>query len=74
MTITMMTKDLNPPTPFLFPGVGEQASQSWPRGRQVAASPKIRTTWRASFSLSGGARLFFISNVRNHEHEHGVLF
>jgi hypothetical protein len=36
MTITM-TKDLNPPTPFLFPGVGEQASQSWPRGRRIAA-------------------------------------
>jgi hypothetical protein len=36
--VIAMTKDLNPTTPFLFPGVGEQAGPS--TSRAVAGSPR----------------------------------
>jgi hypothetical protein len=60
--VIAMTKDLNPPTPFLFPGVGEQAIPS-----MAARSPdrrviKDRTPGapRLDFPfLSGRGRRFF---------------
>jgi hypothetical protein len=60
MTITM-TKDLNPPTPFLFPGVGEQASQSWPRGRRIAALSKTGQLGAPRFPFLAGRAPFLFS-------------
>ena len=76
MTITM-TKDSNPPTPFLFPGVGEQASlamaeqspdRCFTNDRRLGA-PRLDVPF-----CRGGGAVFSNSQVRKQDHEHGVLF
>jgi hypothetical protein len=57
--VIAMTKDLNPPTSFLFPGVGEQASLAMAARAPDPRVIKDRTTWRGPVSLSAGSRHLF---------------
>jgi hypothetical protein len=73
--MTIAGQDLNPPMPFLFPGVGEQASQSWPRARRIRALSKTGQLGAVPFPFRRDRAAFFqILSVRKQEHEHGVIF